>query len=79
MLPLSGDLSDRSNAHAVVPAHRGMPGVAVGGASATSNGDYHATVWTCAFQQAFTPSVAGSATHRRTDAPSWRRSLNDLH
>jgi uncharacterized membrane protein len=65
--------------HAVVPAHRGMPGVAVGGASATSNGDYHATVWTCAFQQAFAPTVAGSATHRRTQAQPWRRLPGDLH
>jgi uncharacterized membrane protein len=77
MLPLSGDLADRSNAHAAVPTYQG-PGVAVGGASATSNGDYHATVWTCAFQQAFTPDVAAATTRARTSAPSWRRLL-DVH
>jgi len=57
MLPLSGNLADGSNAHAVIPAYMGQPGIAVGGDSTTSTGDDHATVWTCAFRQAFPPPI----------------------
>jgi probable HAF family extracellular repeat protein len=57
MLPLSGNQADRSNAHAAVPSYQGEPSVAVGGSSTTTSGDYHATVWTCAYQQAFVPNV----------------------
>ena len=55
MLPLSGDQADRSNAHAVVPSYDGQSGIAVGGDSTTASGEDHATVWTCAYQQAFVP------------------------
>jgi uncharacterized membrane protein len=76
MLPLSGNVDDRSNAHAVVPAYMGQPGIAVGGESTTSNGDDHATVWTCAFRQAFAPpTVAGSARVSRR-APAWKRMVD---
>jgi hypothetical protein len=57
MLPLSGNMSDRSNAHAAIPSYNGQPGIAVGGDSVTSSGEDHATVWTCAYQQAFTPAI----------------------
>ena len=73
MLPLSGNIDDRSNAHAIVPSYTGQPGVAVGGDSTTSTGDDHATVWTCAFRQAFPPPVIdppARASARRT--PSWK-------
>ena len=39
----------------------GEPGVAVGGYSTTSSGDTHATVWTCAFRQAFPPPIVDPA------------------
>jgi uncharacterized membrane protein len=78
MLPLSGNLLESSNAHAVVPSYQGQPGVAVGGDSTTSNGDDHATVWTCAFRQAFTPTFAAARIGQRTRVPAWRRSVDGL-
>ncbi len=74
MLPLSGDQADSSNAHAAIHAYEGEPGVAVGGASTTSTGDLHATVWTCAYQQAFAPSVTIAARPNFT-APAGPRGL----
>ena len=63
LMPLSGNALDPSNAHAV---QRDVPGygsgVTVGGESATPDGDVHATVWTCALQQGFTPPQASPAT-----------------
>src|SRR5262249_10354772 len=61
MLPLSGNIADASNAHAVIPSYMGQPGIAVGGESTTSTGDYHATVWTCAFRQAFPPPTVATS------------------
>jgi hypothetical protein len=55
LLPLSGDLSDGSNAHAVVPPHGAIPGTTVGGESPDAAGDVRATEWTCAWQQAIVP------------------------
>jgi probable HAF family extracellular repeat protein len=51
MPPLSGNLDDRSNAHAVLATTPDM-GTVVGGDSTTSDGGDHATLWTCAWQQA---------------------------
>jgi uncharacterized membrane protein len=76
MLPLSGDLHDRSNAHAVVPEYLGQPGIAVGGDSTTTAGDDHATVWTCAFQQAFHPPTVSTAARASRRAPAWKRLLD---
>ena len=53
--PLSGDLADRSIAHGVL-AHDGALRTVVGGASTTADGSSHATLWTCAYQQAILPS-----------------------
>ena len=68
MLPLSGVLQDRSLGHAVLPAARNRPGVTIGGASQTANNQTHATVWTCAFQQAFQPPALGAGPHQ-SNAP----------
>jgi hypothetical protein len=56
--PLSGNLLDGSNAHAVIAGYQGQ-GVAVGGDSFTTTGESHATVWTCAYQQAIDAVAAG--------------------
>jgi uncharacterized membrane protein len=73
MRPLSGNLDDGSNAHAVVPAYMGQPGIAVGGDSTTSSGDDHATVWTCAFRQAFPPPIIDPIARVAGRAPAWKR------
>jgi uncharacterized membrane protein len=52
LMPLSGDPTDGSSAHAVSGGQ-----VAVGGSSETAAGEKHATVWTCAYQQAFVPDL----------------------
>ena len=52
LMPLSGNPADESGAHAVTGRS-----VAVGGHSPTASGEKHATVWTCAYQQAFVPDV----------------------
>lgn len=75
MLPLSGNIADGSNAHAVVPTYMGQPGTAVGGDSTTSTGDDHATVWTCAFQQAFPPPAIDPPARVSDRAPAWKRTL----
>lgn len=62
MPPLSGNLHDRSLAHAVVPPHGTVTGTTVGGGSTTATGDRHATLWTCAWQQAQpAPPAEGAA------------------
>lgn len=50
LMPLSGNPVDSSGAHAM-----GGGDASVGGHSWTKQGEKHATVWTCAFQQAFVP------------------------
>lgn len=52
LMPLSGDPSDESGAHAATGGN-----VSVGGHSYTADGEKHATVWTCAYKQAFVPDV----------------------
>jgi len=52
LMPLSGDPADPSKAHAVTSGR-----VAVGGSSLTESGQIHATVWTCAYEQAFVPGT----------------------
>jgi uncharacterized membrane protein len=54
LMPLSGDPSDESKAHAVTGGN-----VTVGGSSLDAAGEKHATVWTCAYEQAFVPDVDG--------------------
>ena len=49
-------------------AARNRPGVTIGGASQTANNQTHATVWTCAFQQAFQPPALGAGPHQ-SNAP----------
>jgi len=78
LMPLSGNLLDRSNAHAVVPTYGGQPGVAVGGDSDVGNGDIHATVWTCAYQQELTPPAAAARTEGSARVRRWRRSMSAL-
>jgi uncharacterized membrane protein len=70
LMALSGNPADGSKAHAVTP--RNAPGgdVTVGGSSETTAGEKHATVWTCAYQQAFVPDIATPAT-TTWDSP-WR-------
>jgi uncharacterized membrane protein len=75
LMPLSGNLLDRSNAHAVVPSYGGQ-GVAVGGDSDIGNGDIHATVWTCAFQQALRPPSLTTSPQVSGRAPSWKRMID---
>jgi uncharacterized membrane protein len=77
LMPLSGDLLERSNAHAVVPSYGGQ-GVAVGGDSDIGNGDIHATVWTCAYQQALAPPAITARAAAGARVPAWRHSLNAL-
>jgi hypothetical protein len=57
LTPLSGDPADFSSAHAVLSSARptGSRAVTVGGESLTTGGEEHATLWTCAYQQAFVP------------------------
>ena len=76
MLPLSGNIADRSNAHAVIPAYMGQPGIAVGGESTTSTGDYHATVWTCAFGQAFAPPNTTARARIAGGTMAWKRMVD---
>ncbi len=66
LMPLSGNPADSSKAHAVSSGN-----VAVGGSSMTESGDVHATVWTCAFDQAFVPDVGlAAAADSATSRPS---------
>jgi uncharacterized membrane protein len=76
MLPLSGNLADPSNAHAAVPAYMGQPGIAVGGDSTTSGGDDHATVWTCAFRQAFAPPTGSVTVRTQGRNAAWKRMVD---
>ncbi len=76
MLSLSGNLDDRSNAHAIIPTYMGQPGIAVGGYSTTSSGDTHATVWTCAFRQAFPPPTIATSSRVAGPALSWKRMVD---
>jgi hypothetical protein len=57
--PLSGNLRDPSNAHAVIPDVSGL-GIVVGGDSTTANGNDHATLWTCAWKQVIRPAATSS-------------------
>jgi uncharacterized membrane protein len=77
LMPLSGDPRDESSAHAATGGR-----VAVGGESLTAGGEIHATVWTCAYRQAFVPDVEPAARHAQGDknAPgAVHRLWNDLH
>jgi hypothetical protein len=67
--PLSGNLADRSNAHAVIP-HLGRLGTVVGGDSTTPDGNDHATLWTCAWRQAIRPPTAGQTQAAPTYRPA---------
>jgi hypothetical protein len=69
--PLSGKLADASNAHAVVP-NLWADGTVVGGDSTTSSGNDHATLWTCAWNQAARPpsSASGSSAASNARVPS---------
>lgn len=76
MPPLSGDLGDRSNAHAVLPGVPGL-GTVVGGESTTADGNDHATMWTCAWAQAVPqPSPAGNASRTTAHAAVTVRRLH---
>ncbi len=58
LMPLSGDPADDSKSHAVLrsfPSGERPGSVTVGGSSDTAAGDKRATLWTCAYQQAFVP------------------------
>jgi uncharacterized membrane protein len=68
LLPLSGDPADWSSAHAVTSGK-----VAVGGDSETASGEAHATVWTCAYQQAFVPDLSAIGTSASPAPDSDRR------
>jgi uncharacterized membrane protein len=77
LMPLSGDPNDGSGAHAVTGGN-----VTVGGHSDTATGEEHATVWTCAYQQAFVPNakqaptarlVSPSADNAIRHDPNWAR------
>jgi len=65
LMPLSGDPGDFSSAHAATSGN-----VAVGGDSQTDNGEVHATVWTCAYQQAFVPDLEVVARNAGSGAPT---------
>src|SRR5262249_16196947 len=76
LLPLSGNVYDSSNADAIIPGYMGHPGIAVGGYSATRSGDTHATVWTCAFRQAFPPPTVDNSARVSKRTPTWRRLID---
>ena len=75
LMPLSGDPADDSGAHAATGGR-----VSVGGHSETASGEKHATVWTCAYRQAFVPDVQPPATAGQTDqlAPGMHTRWEDL-